>query len=160
MQETRVRSWSQKDPLEKGMDTHPSILAWRIPQTEEPGGLQFIVSQRVGYDWATNTCTTNILILQRTLSLREIQENRYTQPDRGRAVTLDCPLSCFILANWPHFLALSPLPTTWKLAAQLSAWRRGGDQGHGALLEGHSPWILPGHSGGLRKCPSKWQLHP
>ena len=50
MQETRVRSWSQKDPLEKGMDTHPSILAWRIPQTEEPGGLQFIVSQRVGYD--------------------------------------------------------------------------------------------------------------
>ena len=160
MQETWVQSLSQKDPLEKGMATDPSILAWRIPRTEEPGRLQFIVSQRVGDDWATNTCITNILVLQRTLSLREVQEKRHTQPDRGRAVTLACPLSCFILANWPYFLELSPLPTAWKLAAQLSAWRRGGDQGHGTLPEGHSPWILPGHSGGLRKCPSEWQLHP
>ena len=38
MQETRVRSLSQEDPLEKGMVTHSSILAWRIPWTEEPGG--------------------------------------------------------------------------------------------------------------------------
>ena len=40
MQETQVRSLSQEDPLEKGMATHSSILAWRIPWTEEPGGLQ------------------------------------------------------------------------------------------------------------------------
>ena len=40
MQETRVRSLGQKDSLEKGMATHSSILAWRIPWTEEPGGLQ------------------------------------------------------------------------------------------------------------------------
>ena len=40
MQETRVRSLGQKDPLEKEMATHSSILAWRIPRTEEPGGLQ------------------------------------------------------------------------------------------------------------------------
>ena len=40
MQETWVQSLSQKDPLEKGMETHSSILAWRIPWTEEPGGLQ------------------------------------------------------------------------------------------------------------------------
>ena len=39
MQETWVRSLDQENPLEKGMATHPSILAWRIPQTEEPGGL-------------------------------------------------------------------------------------------------------------------------
>ena len=40
MQETRVRSLSQEDPLEKEMTTHSSIVAWRIPWTEEPGGLQ------------------------------------------------------------------------------------------------------------------------
>ena len=40
-----------EDPLEKGMATHPSILAWRIPWTEEPGGLQSMGLQRVGHDW-------------------------------------------------------------------------------------------------------------
>ena len=40
VQETRIRSLGQEDPLEKGMATHSSILAWRIPWTEEPGGLQ------------------------------------------------------------------------------------------------------------------------
>ena len=50
MQETRVRSLGQKDPLEKEMATHASILAWRIPRTEEPGGLQSMGSQRVGHD--------------------------------------------------------------------------------------------------------------
>ena len=46
----QVRSLSRKDPLEKGMATHSSILAWRIPWTEEPGGLQSIGSQRVRHD--------------------------------------------------------------------------------------------------------------
>ena len=50
MQETRVRSLGQEDSLEKGMATHFSILAWRIPWTEKPGGLQFVGSQRVGHD--------------------------------------------------------------------------------------------------------------
>ena len=54
MQDTRVQSLGWKDPLEKGMATHSSILAWRIPWTEEPGKLQAIGSQRVGYDWGTN----------------------------------------------------------------------------------------------------------
>ena len=49
MQETRGRSLSQKDPLEKEMATYPSILAWRIPWTEEPGGLQSMGSQSVGH---------------------------------------------------------------------------------------------------------------
>ena len=44
-QETRVRSLSQEDTLEEGMATHSSILAWRIPWTEEPGGLQSVGSQ-------------------------------------------------------------------------------------------------------------------
>ena len=50
MQETWVQSLDEEDPLEKEMATHSSILAWRIPWTEEPGGLQSIRSQRVGYD--------------------------------------------------------------------------------------------------------------
>ena len=49
-QETRVQSLGQEDPLEKGMATHSSILAWEIPRTEEPGGLQSMGSQRVGQD--------------------------------------------------------------------------------------------------------------
>jgi len=50
MQETQVGSLNQKDPLEEGMATHSSILAWRITWTEEPGGLQSIGSQRVGHN--------------------------------------------------------------------------------------------------------------
>ena len=52
MQKTRVRSLGREDPLEEEMATLSSILAWEIPQTEEPGGLQPKGSQRVGYDWA------------------------------------------------------------------------------------------------------------
>ena len=47
-QEMWVRSLGREDPLEKEMATHSSILAWRIPWTEEPGGLQSMGSQRVG----------------------------------------------------------------------------------------------------------------
>ena len=50
MQETQVRSLDQEDPLEKGMATHSSTLAWKIPQMEEPGRLQSMGSQRVGHD--------------------------------------------------------------------------------------------------------------
>ena len=46
----KIRSLGQEDPLEKEMVTHSSILAWRIPRTEVPGGLQSMVSQRVGHD--------------------------------------------------------------------------------------------------------------
>ena len=49
-QETKVQSLDQEDPLEKGMATHFSILAWKIPCTEEPGGLQSMRSQRDGHD--------------------------------------------------------------------------------------------------------------
>ena len=50
VQETRIRSLGQEDPLEKGMAIHSSILAWRIPWTEEPGELQSILLQRVGHE--------------------------------------------------------------------------------------------------------------
>ena len=50
MQESQVRSLDREDPLEKGMATHYSILAWRIPWTEEPGRLQSVGLQRVRHD--------------------------------------------------------------------------------------------------------------
>ena len=50
MQETQVQSVGREDPLEKGMATHSSILAWRIPQTEEPGRLQSRGLQRVRHN--------------------------------------------------------------------------------------------------------------
>ena len=50
LQETWVQSLGQEDPLEKEMAMHSSILAWKIPWTEEPGGLQSMGSQRVGHD--------------------------------------------------------------------------------------------------------------
>ena len=53
--EITVQTLSWEDPLEKGMATHSSILAWKIPRTEELGRLQSMGSQRVGHDWRTNT---------------------------------------------------------------------------------------------------------
>ena len=50
MQEAWVRSLGWEDPLDEGMTTHPSILAWRVPWTEKPGGLQFMGSQGVRHD--------------------------------------------------------------------------------------------------------------
>ena len=63
VQETWVWSLAQKDPLERGMATDASVLAWRNPWTEEPGELQSWGSQRVGHDWATNIFTGLDLIM-------------------------------------------------------------------------------------------------
>ena len=57
IQETWIRSLGREDPLEKGKSTRSSILAWRIPWTEEPGGLQSMGSQRVRHEGVTNTFT-------------------------------------------------------------------------------------------------------
>ena len=61
MQETRVPSLGGEDPLEKGMATHSSILAWRIPWTEESGGRQSTGSQRVRHNLATEQAHTQML---------------------------------------------------------------------------------------------------
>ena len=53
--ETQVRSLGEEDPLEKGMATHSNILAWRIPWTEGPDGLQSMESQEIRHDRASNT---------------------------------------------------------------------------------------------------------
>ena len=54
--EIQVQSLSQEDPLEEGMATHASVLGWRIPWTEEPGGLQSMRSQRVGHNRSDLAC--------------------------------------------------------------------------------------------------------
>ena len=58
--ETWVPSLSWEDSLEKEMSTHSTILAWRIPWTEEPGGLQSMGLQRVGHDWVTSHTHTMV----------------------------------------------------------------------------------------------------
>ena len=69
-QKTWVQSLGQEDPLEKEMATHSSVLPWRIPWTEEPGGLQSMGSQRVRHDRATS------------LSLSLPKRNKTTQPEK------------------------------------------------------------------------------
>ena len=63
MQETLVRSLGWEDPLEKGMATHFSFLAWKIPGIEEPGGLQYMGSQRVGHNSTMNTLSLSYVRL-------------------------------------------------------------------------------------------------
>ena len=75
--ETRVQSLGWEDPLEKEMATHSSVLAWRIPWMEEPGGLQSMGSQRVGHDWATNT-------FRRFLQLLEFRRHCYVGLDKSK----------------------------------------------------------------------------
>ena len=112
-QETQVRSLGLEGTLEKGMAIHSSILAWRIPWTEEPGGLQSVGSQRVGHDWATNT-TTKVLNSKRDykLSISSVQ------------------FSCSVVSDslWPHELqhtrppCPSPTPGVHSNARPSSRW--------------------------------------
>ena len=62
MQETQVRSLGQEESLEKETATHSSILAWKIPRTEEPGSLQSMGSQRVRHDSVTKQQQTTVLL--------------------------------------------------------------------------------------------------
>ena len=64
MQETQVQSLGWEDPLANGMATHSSILAWRIPWTEEPGGVQSMRSQRVRHKWASTKTRTHTICLK------------------------------------------------------------------------------------------------
>ena len=103
-QETRVRSLGWEDTLEKGMANHSSILAWEIPWTEKPGGLQPMGLQRVGHDWVTNTLHTHFCkypfflvlvsnvschwkeLLKKDFSLLKV--NSFIHPSLGNSVLL------------------------------------------------------------------------
>ena len=79
MQETWVWSLGKADPLEEGMATHSCILACRIPGTEEPGGLQYMGSQRVRHDWVTNTQHIHVTY-KITINLLQIKIYRHILP--------------------------------------------------------------------------------
>ena len=79
MRQTWVQSLGREDPLEKEMATYSSTLAWKIPWMEEPGKLQPMGSQRVGYDWATSLSQSSRPSL---LSLKDIYISMYTQLDK------------------------------------------------------------------------------
>ena len=79
MRESWVQSLDWEDPLEKGMVTHSSILAWRIPWMEESGTLQSMGLQRVRHDWATNIHTYTHTPLYIPISnVRRIKEFKFT----------------------------------------------------------------------------------
>ena len=69
-----------EDTLEKGMATYSSILAWRIPWTEEPGGLEPMGSQRVGHDWATTTTTILKNDISTVIVALQEQKNQLKRP--------------------------------------------------------------------------------
>ena len=103
MQETKVWSLVQEDPLEEEMATHSSILAWRIPWIEEHGRLQSMGSQRVGHDWMIehthvyltyhsylSTYLNYHLTLSICLSKRDRKQNRVSRRE-GTSVTCTWP---------------------------------------------------------------------
>ena len=93
--ETRVQSLGWKDLLEEGMATHSSILAWRIPWTEDPGGLQFMGSQRFRYYWATNTYKCSIRVCfwrTETKEIGRISGEHSLNQEGGEAFTI---LKCY-----------------------------------------------------------------
>ena len=73
IQETWVRSLGQEYPLGKGMATHSSILAWRMPWTEEPGGLQSMGLEKVRHDWTTNAHTHGSFIPAAAAAAKSLQ---------------------------------------------------------------------------------------
>ena len=108
----QVQSLGWENPLEKETVTHSSILAWRIPWTEEPGGLQSLESQRVGHDWATEhrhtTSTAEIYFL--TVLEAEIPRPWCCQDGLLRPLYLACEWqpSCCVL-KWPCLCARAPM---------------------------------------------------
>ena len=108
MQEIQIWSLGQEDPLEKGMATHCSILAWRIPWTEESGGLQSMGWQRVGHDWVANTFTGHLKLLDEGPISRielssEISPNNMGSMWWGNLAGLGYQRSlCLIASVWPN----------------------------------------------------------
>ena len=118
VQETQVWSLSQEDPLEKGMTTHSSILSWRIPWTEEPGGLQSTGSQRIRQDWMTLTSTSsvisiihqfNIQFIKISLSLLWVASLAKQLVDHSCWMHQERALSCGRQSIWEFLIENNPM---------------------------------------------------
>ena len=130
-------SWVGKIPLEKGKATDSSILAWRIPWTEEPGGLQSTVSQRVGHNWVAKHSTTYHKVSQH---VNNIQINFYIlfHTNSSKSEVYFTYITCFYFSSmshsvmsdslWPHELqhtrppCPSPTPRVYSNSCPLSRW--------------------------------------
>ena len=77
MQETQIQSLCGEDLLGKGMATHSSVLAWRIPWTEEPGTLQSMGLKRAGHDWMINTFTSTFKPKEGKLILKRGKRRKF-----------------------------------------------------------------------------------
>ena len=95
MSETWVWSLGWEDPLEEGMATHSSILAWRMPRTEEPGRLQSVVSQRVRHGWTTKHIYGYVRVLVEVYGL-------LSSPQISKPSVF--PLGCFNNEHWPSII--------------------------------------------------------
>ena len=87
-EETRVPSLSREDPLEEGMATHSSILAWRIPWTEEPGGLQSMGSHRVRHNQSNLACTHKYVRGAEAMVVNEMRNRIMNKKRRGLRMEL------------------------------------------------------------------------
>ena len=120
VRETWVRSLGWEGPLEEGMATHSSILAWRIPWTEEPGGLQSMGSHRIRHNWVikrththTHTHTHTRLLLAKIVGWFEHQQRWYLQ-------CAEIPWTVTYTHTHPHteaiqWSALEGANSFWKL---------------------------------------------
>ena len=86
---TRVPTLGWEDLLEKEMATHSSILAWRIPWTEKPGGLQSMGSRRVEHDWVTSLSLMNSVFCTSTLFPPLLQEEVVISRERSLSLDLE-----------------------------------------------------------------------
>ena len=98
MLETWVQSLGQEDPLEKKMATHSSLLAWKIPWSEEPGRLQSVGSQRIRHDWGTNFLSLHSIIIFDDAFPSGIDLHLFRQlRERSKVFTKSFGLDCFQL---------------------------------------------------------------
>ena len=120
MQETQVPSLSREDPLEEEMATHSSLLAWRIPWTEEPGGPQSMGSQRVRHNWVTKpTCKRFLSVVSVSLSLLTCDMERLF------IYLLATPISLMarcLFRSFSIFKSICSLPYCWILRALCKSW--------------------------------------
>ena len=119
----QVQSQGREDPLEEGMTTPSNILAWKIPWTEEPGGLQSIGSQRVRHKWSglahTHTLSSNSShILDSSL---EYGVGRPPWQTPTSVSSLTFLLHCFALSDISHVWAHLPPPLLWAFALDVSS---------------------------------------
>ena len=102
IQETQVRSLPSENPLEEEMATHSSILAWKIPWTEEPGGLSSMRSQRAGHDWMGAHTDRHIHIIDCGLTVGPVSGSQYPLSPSVRLITVLWCLTLLILISLRH----------------------------------------------------------